>query len=57
MEMKEDMLFLCIERVFRLINGCKNLEMFFADCRSSTIILGEMRNTKTIGEHLREKEN
>jgi hypothetical protein len=29
--MKKDMLFLCIERVFGLISGCRNLYFFF--CR------------------------
>jgi hypothetical protein len=57
MEMKKDMLFLCIERFFELISGCRNLERIFVDCRSSTMILGEVRNTEKIGEHLREKED
>jgi hypothetical protein len=30
---------------------------FFADYRSNTMILGEVRNTKEVGEHLREKED
>jgi hypothetical protein len=57
MEMKKDMLFLCIERVFGLTSGCKNLEIFFVDCRSNIMILGEVHNTEKIGEHLREKED
>jgi hypothetical protein len=55
MEMKKDMLFLCKERFFGLISGCKNLEMFFADCRSNTMIL--VRSTKKDGERLKEKED
>jgi hypothetical protein len=55
MEMEKDMLFLCIERVFGLITGCRNLEMFFADCRSNTMILGKVRSTKKVGEHLKKK--
>jgi hypothetical protein len=38
-EIKKDMLFLCIERIFGLISGCRNLERIFADCRSNTVIL------------------
>jgi hypothetical protein len=57
MEMKKDMLFLCIERVFGLINGCRNPERIFAYCRSNIMILGEMRSTKQVGEHLKEKED
>jgi hypothetical protein len=57
MEMKKDILFLCIERVFGLISGSMNLERIFADCRSNTIILGEVRNTKKVGERLKEKED
>jgi hypothetical protein len=30
-EIEKDMLFLCIERIFGLISGCRNLELFF--CR------------------------
>jgi hypothetical protein len=56
MEMKKDMLFLCIEIIFRLISGCRKLERIFADCRSNTMILREVHSTKNIGEHLREKE-
>jgi hypothetical protein len=55
--MKKDLLFLCIERVLGLISGCRNLERIFADCKSNTMILGEVRSTKKIGEHLREKED
>jgi hypothetical protein len=57
MEMNKYMLFLCIERVFGLINGCRNLERIFADCRSNTMILGEVRSTEEVGEHLKEKED
>jgi hypothetical protein len=51
MEIKKDMLFLCIERIFGLISGCRNLEDFFADCRSNTMIL--VRRIEDIGEHLK----
>jgi hypothetical protein len=53
--MKKDMLFLCIERIFGLISGCRNLEIFFADCRSNTMIL--VHSTEEVGEHLKEKED
>jgi hypothetical protein len=49
MEMKKDMLFICIERVFGLISGCRNLERIFVDCRSNTMILGEVRSIENIG--------
>jgi hypothetical protein len=55
MKMKKDMLFLCIERVFELISGCRNLEIIFVDCRSNTRILGEVCNIEKIGEHLKKK--
>jgi hypothetical protein len=32
-------------------------KFFFADCRSNTMILGEVRSTEKVGEHLREKED
>jgi hypothetical protein len=57
MEMKKYILFLCIERFFGLISGSMSLEFFFVDCRSNTIILGEVRNTKKVGERLKEKED
>jgi hypothetical protein len=44
-------------RVFGLISGCKNLELFFADCRFNTMILEEMHSTENVGEHIREKED
>jgi capsular polysaccharide biosynthesis protein len=53
--MKKDMLFLCIERIFGLISGCRNLELFFADYRSNTMIL--VHKTKEDGERLKEKED
>jgi hypothetical protein len=53
--MKKDMLFLCIERIFGLMNGCRNLERIFADYRFSTVIL--MRSTGKVGEHLKERED
>jgi hypothetical protein len=55
MEMKKDMLFLCIERFFGLISGCKNLENKFADYRSNTMIL--VCSTEKVGERLKEKED
>jgi hypothetical protein len=53
MKMNKYILFLCIERVFGLISGCRNLERIFADCRSNTMILGEVRSIENIGEYLR----
>jgi hypothetical protein len=55
MEMRKDMLFLCIEKVFGLTSGCRNLERIFADYRSGTMIL--VRSTKEVGECLKEKED
>jgi hypothetical protein len=55
MKMKKDMLFLFIERVFGLISGCRNLEIFFVECRSNTMIL--MHNIEEVEEHLKEKED
>jgi hypothetical protein len=49
------MLFLCIERIFGLMNGCRNLERFFADCRSNTVIL--VHSTGEVGELTRERED
>jgi hypothetical protein len=57
MEMKKDMLFLCIDRVFGLISGCRNPGLFFADYRSNTMILREVRSTEEVGGHLKEKED
>jgi hypothetical protein len=49
------MLFLCIERIFGLTSGCKNLERFFADYRSITLI--PMHSTGKVGDHLKERED
>jgi hypothetical protein len=57
MEVKKGILFLCIERDFGLINGCRNLEFFFAYCRSNTMTLEEIYSTQQVGEHLKEKED
>jgi hypothetical protein len=57
MEMKKDMLFLCIGRAFGLTSGCRNLELFFADCRSSTMIVKEVCSSEEVGEKLKEKED
>jgi hypothetical protein len=54
-EIEKDMLFLCIERIFGLMNGCRNLERIFADCRSNTVIL--VRSTGEVGELTRERED
>ena len=54
-EIVKDMLFLCIEIIFGIISGCRNLERIFADCRSNTVIL--VHNTKEVGEHIKEKED
>jgi hypothetical protein len=40
---------------FGLISRCKNLEFFFVDCRSNTMIL--VRSTGEVGEHARERED
>jgi hypothetical protein len=48
-EIEKDMLFLCIERIFGLISGCRNLERIFADCRSITVI--PVHSTREVGEH------
>jgi hypothetical protein len=53
--MKKDMLFLCIERIFGRISGCRNLEKTFVECRSNTVIL--VRSTEEVGEHLKGKED
>jgi hypothetical protein len=55
METKKGMLYLCIERIFGLISGWRNLECLFADCRSNTVIL--VCSTEKVGEHLKEKED
>jgi hypothetical protein len=52
---KKYMLFLCIERIFGLISGCKNLEFFFVDCKSNIVIL--VHSTEEVGEHTRGKED
>jgi hypothetical protein len=48
----KDMLFLCIERMFGLTNGCRILERIF--CRLATMIL--LRSTGKDGDDLKEKE-
>jgi hypothetical protein len=40
---------------FGLIGGCRNLEFFFADCKSSTMI--PVRSTGEDGDHLKERED
>jgi hypothetical protein len=52
-ELEKDMLFLCIERIFGLIRGCRNLEIILADCRSNTVIL--VHSTRKVGELTRER--
>jgi hypothetical protein len=54
-EIEKDMLFLCIEIIFGLISGCRNLERIFADCRSNTVIL--VCSTGEVGDHLKERED
>jgi hypothetical protein len=54
-EIEKDMLFLCIERNFGLMSGCRNLERIFADCRSKTVIL--VCSTGKVGENLNERED
>jgi hypothetical protein len=47
------MLFLCIERMFGLTNGCRTLDFFF--CKLATIIL--VHGTRKAGDDLRERED
>jgi hypothetical protein len=54
-EIVKDMLFLCIEIIFGLISGYRNLERTFGDCRSITVI--PMRSTGRVGDHLKERED
>jgi hypothetical protein len=35
---RERYVIICIERIFGLISGCRNLERIFADCRSNTMV-------------------
>jgi hypothetical protein len=49
----KDMLYLCIERMFGLTNGCRILERIF--CRLATMIL--VRSTGKVGDHLKERED
>jgi hypothetical protein len=49
----KDMLYLCIERMFGLTNGCRTLERIC--CRLATMIL--VRSTGKVGDHLRERED
>jgi hypothetical protein len=53
-EIVEDMLFLCIERIFGPKNGCRNLERIFADYRSISVI--PVHSTGKVGDCLRERE-
>jgi hypothetical protein len=48
----KDMLYLCIERMFGLMSGCRILERIY--CRLATMIL--VRSTKEAGDHLKERE-
>jgi hypothetical protein len=47
------MLYLCIERIFGLTNGCRILERIF--CRLATMTL--VRSIGKVGDHLRERED
>jgi hypothetical protein len=47
------MLFLCIERMFGLTNGCSILERIF--CRLVTVI--PVHSTGKVGGHLKERED
>jgi hypothetical protein len=47
------MLYLCIERMFGLTNGCRILERIL--CGLATMIL--VCNTEEVGDHLRERED
>jgi hypothetical protein len=55
LEIEKDMLFPCIERIFGLISGCRNLEGIFAECRSITVI--PVRSKGKAGDHLKERED
>ena len=48
-----DMLYLCIERMFGLTNGCRILERIF--CRLATIIL--VHSIGKVRDHLKENED
>jgi hypothetical protein len=48
-----DMLYLCIERMFGLTNGCKILEIIFY--RLATMIL--VHSIEEVGDHLKERED
>jgi hypothetical protein len=50
-EIMKYMLFLCIERMFGLSNGCGILERNV--CRLATMIL--VHSTRKVGDHLRNK--
>jgi hypothetical protein len=52
-EIMKDVLFLCIERIFGLTNGCRILERIF--CRLATMIL--VRSTGKDGDNLIKKED
>jgi hypothetical protein len=47
------MLYLCIERMFGLTNGCRMLEIIF--CRLATMIL--VRSIEEVGDHLKGRED
>jgi hypothetical protein len=47
-----DMLYLCIEKIFGLTNGCRILEIIF--CRLATMIL--VRSIEEVGDRLNERE-
>jgi hypothetical protein len=54
-EIEKNMLFLCIERIVGLLNGCRNLEGIFADCKSNTVI--PVHSTGEARDHLKEIED
>jgi hypothetical protein len=54
-EIVKDMLSLCIERIFGLTSGCRNLERIFAECRSITVI--PVLSTGKVGDHLKGRED
>jgi hypothetical protein len=49
----KDMLYLCIERMFGLTNGCKILERIFY--RLATMIL--LHSIRKVGDHLKQGED
>jgi hypothetical protein len=54
-EIEKDMLFLGIEITFGLMSGCRNLEIYFVDCRYNNVI--PTRSIGKAGDSLKERED